>query len=316
MIRVKQTGFEDSEVAEVQIDEMDFHKRKWLDCYNLSKEEIEVIKNTLKIPKEEIERCIDEDERPNATELEHFSMLIFKCPFKKGKQNVSTSIALLISENLFVTFRQREIEGLERLWNLESTSLKKTFNKGTSRLACQLLERVMDDYFEATDDIDKEINKIENIVIKSPENEILMNISEIKKTLIYFHKALAANREVLSNIDEDYSERIDSSEIKNFRYVYDDTLQLLDMVGTYRDILSETLDIHMSAVSKNMNIIMKRITALGSLVLVPTFITGLYGMNFRYMPEIPWKYGYLLAWGLIIGSVMALYIYFKRKNWF
>ncbi|MBC8501139.1 MAG: magnesium/cobalt transporter CorA [Nanoarchaeota archaeon] len=316
MLRVLQYDGDSDAVSEVSIDEMDFHKLKWLDCYGPNKEEVEEVRKIINIPENEFDRCIDEDERPSVTKLEHFSLIIFKSPFKSEKHSSTTSFSMLISNNLLVTFRRRELEGLSSIWNLEEKSRKKVFKKGTSYIAYQISEKIMDDYFKILDDIEKDINIIEKDVFHNPDKKTVMKIFSLRKTLVYFHKSLSTNRDVVSSIDKEYAEKIDPSQIKNFRYVYDDIVQLIDMVATYRDILTSSLDIYLSSVSNNLNIIMKRMTALGSLVLVPTFITGLYGMNFRFMPEITWKYGYIFAWLLIIGSIIFLFSYFKKKDWF
>ena len=97
--------------------------------------------------------------------------------------------------------------------------------------------------------------------------------------------------------------------------MYDDITQLIDMETTYRDILTGTLDIYMSAVSNNMNVVVKKMTAYGSLILVPTLISGIYGMNFRHMPELGWGYGYYLALLMMLISVVILYYYFDKNDW-
>ena len=145
---------------------------------------------------------------------------------------------------------------------------------------------------------------------------VLTELDERSATLIIKSHSVTRNRDVISSIDKEFAEKIDQSQIKNFRYVYDDIVQLIDMVATYRDILTGSLDIYVSSVSNNLNTIIKRMTAFASIILVPTFITGLYGMNFKFMPEIGWKYGYMFAWGTILFSIVFLIIYFKKKDWF
>lgn len=316
MIRIMQFNRSSNSSSEISIDEMDFHNLKWIDSLNPTSEELEKIKTLLNIPETEFERCIDRDERPGIRDSEHFSIIIFKAPFKKKKNYGATSFSILISENLLVTLRSEALTGIDNIWSSDDKTRNKIFQKGTSYLAYQILEKIMDDYFTIADHLEKEIDNIEDMVFHNTDKKTVNNIFSMKKTLIYFHKALSANREVLSGVNKEYADKIHPSFTKHFRYVYDDTVQLIDMVATYRDILTGSLDIYLTNVSNNLNNIMKRMTAVGSLVLVPTFITGLYGMNFRYMPEIMWKYGYLFAGGLMALSVVLLIIYFKKKDWF
>ena len=148
----------------------------------------------------------------------------------------------------------------------------------------------------------------------------MQHIFSIKKTLIFFHRALTANREVISSIEKEYVANIDKKNIKRFRALYNDVAQLIDMEGTYREILTGTLDIHLSSTSNNLNQAMKTLTIVASFVLVPTLISGIYGMNFvnnspYNMPELYWQYGYFFALGLMLFSIIAVYIFFKKKKW-
>ena len=123
MLRVLQFNGESDSVSEVSIEDMDFHKLKWLDCYNPEKEELEKIKDLVDIPENELDRCLDEDERPSITELEHFSMIVFKSPFKIGNYYSTTSLTVLISDNLLVTFRRKaEINAMNDFWKSEEKS--------------------------------------------------------------------------------------------------------------------------------------------------------------------------------------------------
>lgn len=315
MLRVLQFDADSENIQDISIHDMDFHRLKWLDCYNPSKEELKEISKVVFIPRLELERSLDENERPSIVELENFSMIIFKSPYGDDKHVTTKSFSILISDNLVVTFSKHKLQPIEELLKLEEKNKTSIFKKGGSYLAYYLLEKITNEYFHELNLIEKDIDQVENDVFKNPDKKTVRRIFSLKKTLIYFHKALSANREVLAGIQDEFVEHIDSAQMKNFRYLHYDIMQLLDMVSTYRDILTGALDIYLSSVSNNLNEVMKRMTALGSLVLVPTLITGLYGMNFKYMPEISWKFGYVFAWILIIGTSAFLYRYFKKKKW-
>ena len=302
--------FNGSDVYESSLEDMGFDNLKWVDCKDPTEQEVEKVQDVIKISKNELERCLDEDERPGLIDIDNFTTLVFKAPIKGHDKVFTSSFSLLVSERLIVSFSTRDIDGLDRVWSSHSKTL---FQRGSSYIAYTILERVMDDYFHNLDEIEKNIDYIESKVFHIPDKATVREIFSLKRTLIYFQKALSADREVISGIEKGYCEYVE--ELPNFRYVYDDIVQLVDMVATYRDILTGSLDIYLSSVSNNMNKIMKKITALGSLVLVPTFITGLYGMNFQFMPEITWKYGYAFAWGLIAISFIFLFWYFRKKEW-
>jgi len=313
LLEVLEYNQDTNEIIELPINEMNFHRVKWLNCVNPTKDELDLINKFTGISYDDLERGLDEDERPGIAELENFSMVVFTSPFKKKKEIIAVSFSMMISQNLFITIQKKEVQGVKKV--LDYSSLSKQFSKGTSYLLYHVLERVMDNYFEVLDNVEKDINIIEQNVFHSPSKKDAMQIFNLKKTLIYFHKSLAANREVLLNINDDLSTNVDVSLSKKFRYIYEDIVQIIDMVATYRDILTSTLDIYLTNVSNNLNNIMKKMTAFATIILVPTMITGLYGMNFKHMPEIAWQYGYLFAWILIIAWMIGLWIYFKKKDW-
>ena len=168
--------------------------------------------------------------------------------------------------------------------------------------------------------MDDRIDVIEDKVIEKPDKTTVKSIFTIKKTLIYFHKALTANREVISAIEKEYVANIDKKNIKRFRALYNDVTQLIDTEGTYRDILTGTLDVYLSSVSNNLGQVMKTLTVISAFVLIPTLISGIYGMNFNNasqynMPELYWQYGYFFALGLMLISMIVAYVFFRKKGW-
>ncbi|GAF98229.1 unnamed protein product, partial [marine sediment metagenome] len=192
--------------------------------------------------------------------------------------------------------------------------------KGISFFTYRLLDEVLDAYFFVLDKLEEKIDLIEDHVIEKPDKISVRNIFSVKKTLIYFHKALTANREVISSIEKEYVADIDKKNIKRFRALYNDVTQLIDTEGTYRDILTGTLDVYLSSVSNNLNKVMKTLTIGASFILIPTLIASIYGMNFANnsqfnMPELYWQYGYFFALGVMVLSITITYIFFKKKGW-
>ena len=311
MLRVMQLG---EEVEETTLDAMEFDKIRWVDCVNPTDAELHSLSQKIYISKRDLERCLDEDERPSAEDLDNFALIVFKSPVRNPASVGTTSFALLISDKLLVTFRKQELHGITKI--SKSEKLKNIFAKGTTHIAYQILEGIMDDYFAILDFVEDRINTLEDRVFINPEPKLVKEIFALKKTLIYFQKALSANRDVMAKFSKDTGEHVDEKEAKLFRYVADDVMQLIDVVATYRDILTGTLDIYLGSVSNNMNVVMKKMAAFGSVILVPTLIAGIYGMNFVHMPEIYMKYGYPLSLGLMLVSMVGLGIYFKRKDWF
>ncbi len=311
-------SYDGHNVNKTPIDHMNFHHTKWLDIYNPTAHEIDQISKITKISKHDLQIYLDREELPRVSEAEHFSVVIYKSPIQLNRHGniTTTSVTFLVSEKLLITMHKEQIDVLEDNIKLDKESLGSLMSKGTSDLFYHFLERITNHYFVNLDDVEAQINRIEDTVFSNPGQKTVKKIFRLKRTLIYFHKGLAANRDVLASLQKEFGKEIKTKVQRKLHHIYLDCVQLLDVVATYRDILTGSLDIYLSAMSNNMNLVMKKMAAYGTLVLVPTFITGLYGMNFRMLPELEWKYGYLFAWGLIVFSFIALVFYFKRKDWF
>lgn len=303
------------------LEKMAFHHTKWLDVENPTDFELFKISEMVGVEKEELQNYLDRDELPRIGAIGNFLVIIYKSPIHlpNKKSLASASVTYLVSEKLLITLHKDKINTFQNVLSSPIESMQKLLAKGTDKLLYFLLERTTNQYFESLDEIEDQINKIEDTVFSHPNQKTVKKIFRLKRTLIYFHKSLSANRDVLVSLQKDGGVEeytLDKSTKNMLNNLYYDVIQLLDVVATYRDILTGALDIYLSAISNNMNAVMKKMAAYGTLVLVPTFITGLYGMNFWNMPELQWKYGYYFAWAMIIGSVIALVVYFKKQDWF
>ena len=230
------------------------------------------------------------------------------------------SIFISKNKNNIITISLKETDAIRKIKQLIDSKKMDVHDKGISFFTYRLLDEVLDAYFSVLDTIEERIDLIEDHVIEKPDKISVRNIFSVKKTLIYFHKALAANREVISSIEKEYVSNIDKKNIKRFRALYNDVTQLIDTEGTYRDILTGTLDVYLSSVSNNLNKVLKTLTIGASFILIPTLISGIYGMNFSSnspwnMPELYWQYGYFFALGFMVLSVVASYLFFKKKGW-
>jgi magnesium transporter len=272
----------------------------WVDVFQPTRKEIDQIQKITGIPQEDISIALEEDQRPKVIDIEGpFSLIIFGAPSFEKDETTTTPVFIYISKshNSVITIRGKDTKSISRM--KESVEAKKNFfDKGSSYFVYRLLDEILNTYFGVLDDIENQIDKIET-----------------KKTLIYFVKTMSANREVISSIEKEYLSEIDKKRAKQFRTLYNDTVQLVDMSGTYRDILTGTLDTYLSSVSNNLNKIMKTLTVGASFILIPTLIASIYGMNFQLMPELHWKYGYFFSLGLMAFSILFTWVFFKVKGW-
>ena len=291
----------------------DFQKKNvvWAECQNPSLIDLEKISEASNIPIAELKSHRSSSERPKTYEYENFSLVVFAAP-QVEKEKRPAAVALFIVDNKnIITITTRKIAALEKVKANMAQTPKKYFESST-RFLRLLLENIVDDYFGFFDSFQEEADKLENFIFKKPDDSAVKRVFVLKKTLLYYHKRLVANREVISAIEKSYLSRVPKKELHEFRDIYNDLVQLIDTEETLRDILTGIIEIYMSSVSNNMNQVIKKLTLVASYIMIPTLIASIYGMNFKNMPELLWKYGYAFAMGLMVISVIFMYIYFKK----
>jgi magnesium transporter len=186
---------------------------------------------------------------------------------------------------------------------------------GADYLAYALIDAIVDSYFSVLEDLGERIVDIEEELALTPDKATLIEINGIKKEIIFLRKAVWPLRESVSFLERGESRLLSPSTRIYFRDVYDHTVQVIDTVETYRDLLSGMLDLYLSSISNRTNEIMKFLTVIGTIFMPLTFLVGVYGMNFKHMPELEWRSGYFMLWGLMIVLSFAMIVYFRRKRW-
>jgi magnesium transporter len=159
------------------------------------------------------------------------------------------------------------------------------------------------------------IEFLEEVLVADPNPTTLQEIHKLKRELIFLRKSVWPLREVVSALERGESPLIQSAMVVFLRDVYDHTIQIIDSVETFRDIVSGMLDIYLSSMSNKMNEVMKVLTIIATIFIPLTFIVGVYGMNFKYMPELERPWGYFMVWGIIIVVALGMLTYFRKKKW-
>ena len=176
-------------------------------------------------------------------------------------------------------------------------------------------------YFTVLEQIGEEIENIEEGLVINPRTETIQNIHQFKREMIALRKSVWPLREVITKLMREDIDFVDEKTDIYLRDVYDHTIQVIDTIETYRDLLSGMLDIYLSSVSNRMNEIMKLLTLIGTIFIPLSFITGLYGMNFDRtvspfnMPELGWSFGYIYVWIVMLSVVGIMLFYFRKKKW-
>ena len=153
-------------------------------------------------------------------------------------------------------------------------------------------------------------------MVTNPDASTLQAIHHLKRELIFLRKSVWPLREAISSLERGESPLFQPETLVYLRDVYDHTIQVIDTIETFRDMVSGMLDIYLSSISNRMNEVMKVLTIIATIFIPLTFIAGIYGMNFVNMPELQWPWGYFMVWGVMIVIVIGMVYYFKRKGWF
>ncbi len=178
-----------------------------------------------------------------------------------------------------------------------------------------MIDITVDNYFSVLEKLGEKIEVLEVEVVERPEKETLEKIHQIKRKLLTLRKSIWALREVLNSLERIGSQFVSRETLIYLRDVYDHTIEIIETVETYREMLSGMLDIYLSSLSNRLNEVMKVLTIIATIFMPLTFIAGVYGMNFRYMPELYWKWAYPVVWLVMIVIGTTMYLYFKRRGW-
>jgi magnesium transporter len=264
-----------------------------------------------------MEDILNTEQRPKVEIFEdHLFVVLKMLSFDGTKKEIShEQISLIVGNNYVITFQEHEGDVLdpirERLKNTQGRLRK----HGADYLAYTIIDVIVDHYFILLEKLSEKIEFLEENVTTNPDQSLVQHIQVLKRELIYLRKSVWPLREVISELIRDETPLITDYTGPYLRDVYDHTIQVIDTIETFRDMVSGILDIYLSSVSNKMNEVMKVLTIIATIFIPLTFIAGIYGMNFEFMPELKWPWAYPLLWGLMILMFSGMVFYFRKKKW-
>jgi magnesium transporter len=265
-----------------------------------------------------LEDILATDQRPKAEDYGAYLYVVLKMlrMDEKTGELQSEQLSIVLGENYLISFQ----EGLAgdvfgpvrvRLKN-EKGRLRLT---GADYLLHALLDVIVDNYFLILERIADRIEEIEDELIENPTTATVQAIYRMKREMLFLHKAVWPLREVVGGLQRRDSQLIQDATVIYLRDLYDHTVQVVDTLETLRDMLSGMLDIYLSSISNRLNEVMKVLTIIATIFMPLSFVVGLYGMNFKYMPELEWHYGYPAVLLLIATIVGGMLFYFRKRRW-
>lgn len=263
-----------------------------------------------------LEDILNTEQRPKSEDHDTYFYIVLKL-FRQDDNDgfVPEQISIVFGSNWLISLQEKEGKQFdsvrERLRN-EKGRLRKA---GADYLAHALLDVIVDRFFSVLDKFGEQIETVEEKLVGRPSPETLRSIQGLKREMIFLRKSVWPLREMIGGLARSDSSLIRESSVIYFRDIYDHVVQVIDTIETYRDMLSGMLDIYLSSVSNRMNEIMKVLTLIATIFMPLTFLAGIYGMNFKYMPELEWRWGYFVILGLMAVIAVIMLNYFKRKKW-
>jgi len=263
-----------------------------------------------------IEDVQNTKQRPKIEEFEGYIFIILKMLGLTEEFEVSEEqVSLIFTSDTVVSFQEKPGDVFnivrDRLKNSKGVIRK----MGTDYLAYNLLDAVVDNYFLILEKLGDKIEDLEDELVTNPTMDTLQQIYRVKRQMIVLRRSVWPMREVISFMEHCDTPIIKPSTSIYLRDLYDHTIQIMDAVETNRDLLSGMLDIYLTSISNRMNEIMKVLIVVGTIFIPLTFIAGLYGMNFRYMPELDQWWGYPLTLLIMLATAAYMIHYFRKKSW-
>lgn len=264
-----------------------------------------------------LEDIVNTSQRPKLEEYDNCVFITLKSlVFSEEEKRVTPEqISIVLFKNLVITFQEQIGDTLSEVLERIKLSKFKIRGKGTDYLVYALIDLIVDKYYFSIEALGSQLELLEDEVFNNPSPASLQKIQSIKHELLEVRRSVYPLREVINRFQKDDLDFINENNLKYFNDVYDHTIKIIDTIETYRELNTGLKDIYLSSISLKMNQIMQVLTIVGAIFIPITFLAGVYGMNFDYMPELHWKYSYPVFWLIILLIIGALITFFRRKKW-
>lgn len=290
--------------------------RIWVDIENPDKKEMDILRDVFNFHPLAVEDCEHKLQRPKVDNYKDYYFVVLN-EFTGGDINkhfTYSQLYIFLGNNYIVTLHWNALkvigDTMERIINGPYI-----FDRGIDFILYNLFDTLVDDYFPLADSIGDKIDKIEENILMNPGKQVQNDILVLKRNILKLRKVLSPQREVLNILLRHDFPLIKEENRLYYMDVYDHMLRIYDLLDTYMDLLTSTMDLYMSQISNRMNEVMKVLTMITTIMMPLSLIAGIYGMNFKFMPELETRYGYFAILGLMALIAGLEILYFKKKKW-
>jgi len=264
-----------------------------------------------------LEDILNTDQRPKMEDYGEYLYIVLRMLNYNDKSSEieSEQVSLILGSNFVISFQEPEGDVFDPIRERIRNGKGRIRKMGADYLTYALLDAIVDNYFIILEKLGEKIEFLEEELVTRPTSETLQTIHYLKREMIFLRKAVWPLREVIGGLERGEPPLVKGTTRIYLRDVYDHTIQVIDTIETFRDMVSGMLDIYLSSVSNRLNVVMRVLTIIATIFMPLTFIAGIYGMNFKYMPELEWRWGYPVIWFVLVFIGGSMLIYFKRKKW-
>jgi magnesium transporter len=288
----------------------------WINIYGLHEPEVlENIGTHFGIHQLILEDIANTTHRPKIELYDNFIFIVLKMIWFDGGELEVEQVSLIYGKNFVLCFQERKGDIFQSIRERIKTNQTRIRKSGADYLLYRIMDIVVDNYFLVLERMGDQIETLDEAVISDSDKDSIQEIYALKRQLIFLRKAIWPLREVVSNIAREENSLFKKSTLPFLRDLYDHTIQVIDTLETYRDLVSGLIDMYMTNVSNKMNEVMKVLTIIATIFIPLTFMAGIYGMNFEFMPELRWHYSYPILLLTMLLILIGMLLFFKRKKW-
>ena len=264
-----------------------------------------------------LEDITNTQQRPKMEEHEEYIFMVLKMLYFDKDQNLKfENISFIQGSNYLLSFQEADGDVFDAVRDRLRNSKGRVRNNGSDYLLYALMDAIVDNYFNLMETMGDKIEELEeNLFSEKPNKDLIHEIHGLKREILKIRRAVYPLREVVNQIDKVDLSLITEKTQLYLRDLYDHVIQVSESIDIQRELIWSLMDMHMTTISNRMNEVMKVLTIMATIFIPLTFIAGIYGMNFENIPELKFKYGYFVLWGVMIGIFLAMLYYFKRKEW-
>lgn len=306
----------------ISIDEVfplkDTSSMTWVNIDGLHDVELmEKIQKNFEIHPLIMEDIMNIHQRPKVDDSDNYIFAVLKMIyFDSEKLEIqSEQVSMILGQKYLLTFQERVGDVFDAVRDRIRKSKGKIRKMGVDYLAYALIDAIIDNYFVVLENVAEKVAELEDLVISNPVPETVHEIQKLRNNMTFLRKSVSPLREMISNLTRSGSKLIKKQTEVYLRDIYDHTIQVTDMIDSYRDVLSGLMDVYLSSISNKTNEVMKVLTIFAAIFIPLTFIAGIYGMNFEYMPELKWKFAYPVLWVFLLTVAVGMLFFFKKRKW-